>query len=76
MDYKMKTELNNLVKMGFTEEMATIIVSAKYNKLEISKEIIDDLKDENTTIQEELNNFIPLEENIKYNYDKDNIKDI
>lgn len=77
MDYKMKIEFNNLVKMGFTEEMATIVVSVKYNKTEIAKEVINDLKDENSVIEEEIKNFIPLEENIKYNYnDKDNIKDI
>ena len=32
MDYKMKTEFNNLVKMGFSEEFSTIILSAKTGK--------------------------------------------
>ena len=63
MDYKMKTEFNNLVKMGFSEEFSTIILSAKYNKPELSKDIIDDLKQENEIIIEEMKNFISLEEN-------------
>lgn len=58
----MKRELDSLLKMGLSEEMAKIVVYAKYHKEEDVKDIIIDMKEENNEIKDELKNFISFEE--------------
>jgi len=63
MDKKAETELKQLIKIGVPENMAYLIVSHKYNKKEEVENIIDDIKDEQQEIKNELKNFIELSKN-------------
>jgi pyruvate-formate lyase-activating enzyme len=63
MDRKAEAELKQLIKIGVPENMAYLIVSHKYNKKEEVENIIDDIKDEQTEIKNELKNFIELSKN-------------
>jgi hypothetical protein len=58
-DFKMKQEIKTLIKMGFNEEMATLVVAAKYGKIEMASEIVDSIADENEAIREALVDFKP-----------------
>jgi hypothetical protein len=55
----MKQEIKTLIKMGFNEEMATLVVSAKYGKLEMASDIVSGIADENEAIREALVDFKP-----------------
>jgi hypothetical protein len=55
----MKQEIKTLIKMGFNEEMATLVVAAKYGNLEIASDIVSGIADENDTIREALVDFKP-----------------
>jgi hypothetical protein len=58
-DFKMKQEIKTLIKMGFNEEMATLVVAAKYGKLEMASDIVSGIADENEAIKEALVDFKP-----------------
>jgi hypothetical protein len=58
-DFKMKQEIKALIKMGFNEEMATLVVAAKYGQLEMASDIVSGIADENDTIREALVDFKP-----------------
>ncbi len=58
-DFKMKQEIKTLIKMGFNEEMATLVVAAKYGKLDIASDIVSGIADENDAIREALVDFKP-----------------
>ena len=58
-DFRMKQEIKTLIKMGFNEEMATLVVAAKYGNLEIASDIVSGIADENDTIREALVDFKP-----------------
>jgi hypothetical protein len=55
----MKQEIKTLIKMGISEEMATLVVSAKYGKLDIASDIVSGIADENESIREALVDFKP-----------------
>lgn len=58
-DFKMKQEINALIKMGFNEEMATLVVAAKHGNLEMASDIVSGIADENEAIKEALVDFKP-----------------
>jgi hypothetical protein len=60
-DFKMKQEIKNLIKMGISEDMATLIIATKYGNLDLASDIVSSFKDENEAIMEELKNFKPYE---------------
>jgi hypothetical protein len=60
-DFKMKQEINNLIKIGISEDMATLIVATKYGNLDLASDIVSSFKEENEAIMEELKNFKPYE---------------
>jgi hypothetical protein len=55
----MKQEIKTLIKMGFNEEMATLVVASKYGNLEMASDIVSGIADENDTIREALVDFKP-----------------
>lgn len=58
MDLKMKYEINNLVKHGIPEDIATISVCYKYNKNELVEELLYEKKQEQELLREELAKFV------------------
>ena len=58
-DFKMKQEIKTLIKMGFNEEMATLVVAAKYGNIEMASNVVDSIADENDAIREALVEFKP-----------------
>lgn len=60
-DFKMKQEIKNLIKMGFNEDMATLIVAAKYGNHELTSDIVSSFAEENEAIKQELEKFKPYE---------------
>jgi len=61
MDYKMKAEINQLVKKGIHEDLATISVCKKYNKCELVEHLVTDISQEQELLNEELKNFKQFE---------------
>ena len=57
MDFKMKRELDNYIKMGIPEDLAMITVCRKYNKIELAKNVISDVMEEQNALAEMLNDF-------------------
>lgn len=68
MEFKIQTELKQLLKQGIPEEMAQLIVYTKYNKPE-AEPILDMYKQEQLLIMEHLDQFTPFELSI---YTKEN----
>lgn len=58
-DFKMKQEIKTLIKMGFNEDMATLVVAAKYGNIEMASNVVDSIADENDAIREALVDFKP-----------------
>lgn len=58
-DFKMKQEIKTLIKLGFNEEMATLVVAAKYGQLDMASDIVSNIADENEAIREALVDFKP-----------------
>ena len=58
-DFKMKQEIKTLIKMGFNEEMATLVVASKYGNLEMASDVVSGIADENDAIREALVDFKP-----------------
>jgi hypothetical protein len=59
-DFKMKQEIKNLIKMGFNEDMATLIVATKYGNHELASDIVSSFAEENEAIKQELEKFKPF----------------
>jgi hypothetical protein len=57
MDYKMKFEINNLIKHGIPEEMALLCICKKYNKEYLVEDILMEKKQEQELLREELSKF-------------------
>lgn len=57
MDYKMKWEISNLVKHGIPEKIATLSVCKKYNKEYLVDELLEEEKQEQEALREELSKF-------------------
>jgi hypothetical protein len=57
MDYKMKFEVKQLVKIGIPEDIALMSVCKKYNKEHLVEDIVLDLRQEQELLQEELAKF-------------------
>ena len=55
----MKQEIKTLIKMGFNEDMATLVVAAKYGNIEMASNVVDSIADENDAIREALVDFKP-----------------
>jgi hypothetical protein len=60
-DFKMKQEIKNLMKMGISEDMATLVVATKYGNLDLASEIVGGIADENEALKEALQDFRPFE---------------
>ena len=60
-DFKMKQEIKTLIKMGFNEDMATLVVAAKYGNIEMASNVVDSIADENDAIREALVEFKPYQ---------------
>jgi hypothetical protein len=60
-DFKMKQEIKNLIKMGISEEMATLVAAAKYGNLDLASEIVSGIADENEALKESLADFKPYQ---------------
>jgi len=56
-DFKMKQEIKNLIKMGISEEIATLVAAAKYGNLDLASEIVGGIADENEALKEALVEF-------------------
>lgn len=66
MDLKMKYEINNLVKHGIPEDVAIISVCLKYNKKELAEDLINERKEEQELLREELEKFVEFKIDEKF----------
>jgi len=58
MDYKMKYEITNLIKHGIPEDVATISICLKYNKKHLVEDLIEERRQEQEMLREELEKFV------------------
>jgi len=56
----MKYEIKQLVKIGIPEDVAMFSVCVKYNKTYLVNDYIDETKQEQELLKEEVNRFIEL----------------
>lgn len=63
MDLKMKYEINNLIKHGIPEDVATISVCLKYDKKHLVEELIEERRQEQELMKEELEKFVEFSKN-------------
>lgn len=63
MSYKVEQEFNKLLAMGIPEKMAKICACVKYGQEQEAKDEMAYLIEEQETIKEQLNNFVPFHEN-------------
>lgn len=56
----MKTEVNNLIKIGIPEDLALISVCRKYGKEHLVEDILLEKKQEQELLREELERFAPF----------------
>lgn len=56
----MKTEVNNLIKIGIPEDLALICVCRKYGKDHLVEDILLEKKQEQELLKEELEKFVPF----------------
>jgi len=54
----MKYEINNLIKHGIPEDVATISVCLKYNKNHLVEDLIEERRQEQEMLREELEKFV------------------
>ncbi|MEY3751977.1 MAG: hypothetical protein RLZZ354_519 [Pseudomonadota bacterium] len=54
----MKYEITNLIKHGIPEDVATISVCLKYNKKHLVEDLIEERRQEQELIREELEKFV------------------
>lgn len=73
MDLKMKYEIKQLVKIGIPEDVAMFSVCVKYNKTYLVNDYIDETKQEQEILREELERFTELKNtlNLRNNELKD-----
>lgn len=60
-EFKMKQEIKNLIKMGISEDMATLIAATKYGNLDLASDVISSFVEENEAIKQEMESFKPYE---------------
>lgn len=60
MDLKMKYEIKQMVKIGIPEDVAIFSVCVKYNKTYLINDYIDETKQEQELLREELEKFTEL----------------
>ena len=53
----MKSELEKYIKMGIPEDLAMITVCRKYNKMELVKDLLTEVMEEQNALAEILNEF-------------------
>jgi hypothetical protein len=58
MDLKMKYEITNLIKHGIPEDVATISICLKYNKKHLVEDLIEERRQEQEMLKEELEKFV------------------
>ena len=58
MDLKMKYEITNLIKHGIPEDVATISVCLKYDKKHLVEDLIEERRQEQEMLREELEKFV------------------
>lgn len=63
MDLKMKYEINNLIKHGIPEDVATISVCLKYDKKHLVEDLIEERRQEQELMREELEKFVEFSKN-------------
>ena len=63
MDLKMKYEITNLIKHGIPEDVATISVCLKYNKKHLVEDLIEERRQEQELMREELEKFVVFSKN-------------
>jgi len=63
MDLKMKYEITNLIKHGIPEDVATISVCLKYNKKHLVEDLIEERRQEQQLMREELEKFVVFSKN-------------
>jgi len=56
----MKTEVNNLIKIGISEDLALMSVCRKYGKEHLVEDILLEKKQEQDLLKEELEKFVPF----------------
>lgn len=56
----MKTEVNNLIKIGIPEDFALMAVCKKYGKEHLVEDILLEKKQEQELLKEELEKFAPF----------------
>lgn len=72
MNRKSEIEYRNLLKLGIPEEVASIIVYGKDG----NEHLLDEIKDTNKDLSEEVKKFIPFNETLNNNiYTNNNDKD-
>jgi len=54
----MKYEITNLIKHGIPEDVATISVCLKYNKKHLVEDLIEERRQEQEMLREELEKFV------------------
>ena len=54
----MKYEITNLIKHGIPEDVATISVCLKYNKKHLVEDLIEERRQEQEMLKEELEKFV------------------
>lgn len=62
--FKLNKDIENLSKLGLSEDLATVCACANNNVPEMADHIIVTLKDEQELLSQELKHLEPLESNI------------
>ena len=78
MDLKMKYEITNLIKHGIPEDVATISVCLKYDKKHLVEDLIEERRQEQEMLREELEKFVVFSKsgsNRRDERDSENIKE-
>ena len=63
MDFKIKREVAQLVKIGIPEDIALIAICKKYGKEELVGDILEEQKEEQQVLNEMLKEFKQFNEN-------------
>jgi len=76
MDLKMKYEIKQLVKIGIPEDVAFFSVCVKYNKKHLVEDYMEETRQEQEILREELERFTELKKTIiDKELDVDGLKD-
>jgi hypothetical protein len=63
-DFKIDMEIKQLVKMGVPDDMAFVIAHINNGKADEIQPMLEKYKQEQQMIKEELNKFVPFEQNL------------